>query len=490
LKIIILTRRRNEERPQAAMDEGASYLEVHTPTKSELATFQVLANLEFVNFSKPAPTSETLLGLLGDNTQQPLEGGGAEVHVVPDDELAPSPADDEVQVHAEDEQWGGEEKDDGGLQQVTYDDIPRVNVVVQEEEAVEEPQVFAAAAVEGAAFASAISGHEEPPLKAPKRKKMAARQSRSASGSGSIEPPAAPYAESTRAEVDAEKEALLSELHTLERQGQCKLVRPLAMSDSLEEIQFQYDRVQAEINASQMVEFAKSALKMGSGMLEMMLKKAGIKIVDGYHHNLCKDMSKFNRPLGRMYKKYWRRGGVSPESELAMLVFGSLAWTVVQNKLGSASAILGGGGDVPPPPPTSDAPSAPAARPMRPPQMSSLKVPATWSAASPPPPPPLQPDLASKMRDLEAREATFSARLQSMHALQSSLEAQAEALRAREQALEAQQSTSLDDDEGDEEELEPPQQAARRVTIQSAASTVTPKRSSIRKKATAELVID
>ena len=136
----------------------------------------------------------------------------------------------------------------------------------------------------------------------------------------------------TKSEIEAEKEALLSELNNMEKQG-IKLVRPLTMNDSLEEIQFQYDRMMSEQNAIQMIDIAKQGIKMGSGVVEMTLKKAGIQVVDGYHKNLCADMGKFNRPLGRLYKKYWRRGGMSPEMELGMIVFGSLAWTIVQNKM-------------------------------------------------------------------------------------------------------------------------------------------------------------
>ena len=70
------------------------------------------------------------------------------------------------------------------------------------------------------------------------------------------------------------------------------------------------------------------------------MKKFGINVVDGFSNNLCKDMSKFNKPLTKMYRKYWRRGTSSPEMELAMIVFGALAMTVMGNKglMGSKAA--------------------------------------------------------------------------------------------------------------------------------------------------------
>ena len=42
-----------------------------------------------------------------------------------------------------------------------------------------------------------------------------------------------------------------------------------------------------------------------------------------------------------MYRKYWRRGGITnPETELLMIVLGSLAMTVVQNK--NLTGMMGG----------------------------------------------------------------------------------------------------------------------------------------------------
>ena len=228
---------------------------MNTPTSSELATFEVLANRDFVNMNRPVPGGE------------------------PDDELGLDNFEEEFE-------------DD-------FSEPPQAEVRVETD--------------------------------APEARE--AREAREAPNIERPEPRPEPSKKyDTKSEIDAEKEALLSELNNMEKQG-IKLVRPLTMNDSLEEIQFQYDRMMSEQNAVQMIDIAKQGIKMGSGVVEMTLKKAGIQVVDGYHKNLCADMGKFNRPLGRLYKKYWRRGGMSPEMELGMIVFGSLAWTVVQNKM-------------------------------------------------------------------------------------------------------------------------------------------------------------
>jgi len=134
------------------------------------------------------------------------------------------------------------------------------------------------------------------------------------------------------ADVAIEKEALLYEIELLEKQGLIKLHRQLTMQNSLDEIQYQYDRANMIISTQQTVDWAKTGIKMGSSVLEAVLKRFGITLVDGFSNNLCKDMSKFNKPLTKMYRKYWRRGTSSPEMELAMIVFGALAMTIMGNK--------------------------------------------------------------------------------------------------------------------------------------------------------------
>lgn len=134
-------------------------------------------------------------------------------------------------------------------------------------------------------------------------------------------------------EIEYEKQALLEELQGLKNEGVYNPVKNLTLKDSLEEIQFQYDKVQSEISTSQGVQMVISGIKMGSSILETLLKKFGFSSVDGFSQNLCKDPSKFNRPVTKLYKRYWRKGNMSPEAELSMIILGSLAWTIVQNKM-------------------------------------------------------------------------------------------------------------------------------------------------------------
>jgi len=191
-------------------------------------------------------------------------------------------------------------------------------------------------------------------------------------------------------EILAEKEALLQDLLSYERPpNNMKLTRQWNVKEhTLDELQFEYDRIQSELNANQMVDMAKSGIKFGVGGIEMFLKQAGFNAVDGWYKNSCADMNKYNRPLIKLYKRYWRKTTMSPIMELGFLLFGGLAWTVAQNKMG-----LGGPSTTPPPAPT--VPSMPIPRAteyeparqgpppmMRPPSMTGLNKGPRWTSES------------------------------------------------------------------------------------------------------------
>ena len=137
-------------------------------------------------------------------------------------------------------------------------------------------------------------------------------------------------------EIKAEKEGILHELHTFSRPPHnIKMTREWNIDiHTLDELQYELDRINSELNANGIVDMAKSGIKFGVSGLEMFMKQQGMDSVDGWYANSCKDMSKFNRPLLRLYKKYWRNTNMSPMMELGYLLFGGLVWTVAENKMG------------------------------------------------------------------------------------------------------------------------------------------------------------
>jgi hypothetical protein len=186
-------------------------------------------------------------------------------------------------------------------------------------------------------------------------------------------------------EIKAEKEGILQELFTFSKPPHnIKMTREWDVNvHTLDELQYELDRINSEQSANGIVDMAKSGIKFGVSGLEMFLKNQGIDSVDGWYNNSCKDMSKFNRPLLRLYKKYWRNTNLSPTMELGYLLMGSLVWTVAQNKMGFNGK-----------PAQSEQPASEKSAPkMRPPSNSSFGGLPKWGSesapASVPSPPPV-----------------------------------------------------------------------------------------------------
>jgi len=271
---------------------------VRTPTKSELNTFKVLANLDFTNLQKAEP-NKNVLGDGGTKTEEATNffAEASEFRVV-EERRASLP-----HIEERRESLPRIEERRESLPRIDRESMPRID------------------------HESMPQGHNTE-SKRPDQWGGSDDYVRERSTSETRK------AAAKEAEVDVtiEKEALLYELEVMEKQGLIKLHRQLTMSNSLEEIQYQYDRSNMIVSSQQTVDWAKTGIKMGSSVLETVLKKLGLSVVDGFSNNLCKDMSKFNRPLTKMVRKYWRRGASSPEMELGMIVFGALAMTVMANK--------------------------------------------------------------------------------------------------------------------------------------------------------------
>jgi len=271
---------------------------VHTPTQSEFATFEILANREYTNMSRKKPKRKDL------NLR-----GSFPVDVVEEEQDEHA---DEEDLESEKEKAKEEEEE-------------------EEEEIAPPPQEEKQNERENENFQDSQSQPHSPPesptVEPPpiNVKNVAAKTAKKQ------------YLESVESERRDEKEGLLTELLSLAESGQCKLVRTLTMKDSLEEISFQYDRCQSEIEARRMVNLAKSSIDVGAGLIEMVAKNFGFPLLDGYHKSLCSDMNRFDRPLTKIYKKYWRRGSQKPEMELAMIVIGSFGWTVMSNMMKDGS---------------------------------------------------------------------------------------------------------------------------------------------------------
>ena len=163
--------------------------DVHTPTQSEFATFEILANRDYTNMSKRKPKSKDLR------------------HSFPVDVV-----EEESQSQHEDELNVKEEINEKRSVASSISIPTSIQPPIEQELESEPP-----------------SPQSAPP---PPPQPIYHNQNQNTETKK-------PYKDTIENEIRDEKEGLLTELLALGESGQCKLVRNLTMNDSLEEISFQ-----------------------------------------------------------------------------------------------------------------------------------------------------------------------------------------------------------------------------------------------------------
>jgi len=132
-------------------------------------------------------------------------------------------------------------------------------------------------------------------------------------------------------DVMLEKQGYLIELQKF-KSDNIKLTREYSMDDTLESIKFEYDGHNLNQDMLSKREFMKEAIKWiawgivgANGIIPQKLGFDGPLLkLHGWTDDMTSDMTKFNRPLERIYKQYWRRSNTSPVVDLGMLFFGSM----------------------------------------------------------------------------------------------------------------------------------------------------------------------
>lgn len=283
-------------------------ISVRTPTRSELNTFKVMANLDFTDLKKPEPHAINISSMRRDSLDSLGSKDSEDSRKSDHSDRSRQSRGSRNSRHSQQSRQSQAKSQMSGKSRVS-----QVSQVSKHEQRLYD---------QGPERRSSVDSLDDHREEAEEPKPVQHEDDKFVKQAK----------EEAEIDIRLEKEALLYELELLEKQGQVKLHRQLTMSDSLESIQYQYDRANMIISTQQTVEWAKTGIKMGSGILETLVKKFGLTIVDGFSNNLCKDMNKFNKPLTKLYRKYWRRGTSSPESELAMIVLGALAMTIMTNK--------------------------------------------------------------------------------------------------------------------------------------------------------------
>ena len=82
------------------------------------------------------------------------------------------------------------------------------------------------------------------------------------------------------------------------------------------------------------INMMRDGMRLACSGFEMINTQFGFLELDGWAAEVCSDMDKYDNALGRIYRKYWRRGTQnSPEMEIALGLVGSIGMYHFKNRL-------------------------------------------------------------------------------------------------------------------------------------------------------------
>uniref|UniRef100_A0A6C0C1Q1 Uncharacterized protein n=1 Tax=viral metagenome TaxID=1070528 RepID=A0A6C0C1Q1_9ZZZZ len=129
-----------------------------------------------------------------------------------------------------------------------------------------------------------------------------------------------------------EKQGYIIELSNMRQKG-VVLSREFTMNDSIQELEFEIQKQQNNTTTRQHVVFMRDMLKIGINGLEIANTRFGPFLsIDGWAESVTLDMNKYEPPLEKLYRRYFRRSQMSPIMELAWLLIGSMAAFHFKNK--------------------------------------------------------------------------------------------------------------------------------------------------------------
>lgn len=174
-------------------------------------------------------------------------------------------------------------------------------------------------------------------------------------------------------EVRREKQGYLLELQRLlTRNKNLRLSRTFTMADPLSDIRFEFETQTSNLEQSSYVSFMADATKIVFSLLETLNNKLGPLLpIKGWAQKTTEDMTRFERCLEKIYKRYFRRRSMSPILEFLWLILGSLGMYAFNEGVLKKSSVNGsnkGTGGTPgaPPAPNSGYGFNPRFTPSRP----------------------------------------------------------------------------------------------------------------------------
>lgn len=428
-----------------------------SPTTSELATFKMVANPKFVDLNKPRPSR------FGSSARPPFVSGFSRK---PLSVVSERSAEDDEDVGPGDSasNVGGSHDDDHEPELLFADHSHDHDHDRDHDHGTEKPEPTL---IERPVLFATPSAPPKPPSEIFKRPLYKTNVS-------SAE-------ENANEEVLAEKQSLLQDI--LEFNGRGFLSsKGYSMSDTLEEIQFEVDRLQQAEQIKSTVEMMKTGLRMGSRGFEAINKKLfKIDVLNGWSNEVVKDVRerKYDGVFARIYKKHWRKGASSPEMELLFLIIGSLVAHVAGRWIGGNinSAAKTSSNDPEPEPSDTNTPAETPKKPVSVPRVAgmpprAMKAPSVIlgpSVGSTPPSEPITPATPA---------GPSPAQIAAAKEIEAELERKRKELRDMEQAMQMRQSQFQTMQRQIQAQMEQMQQmgrmlAAERASI-AAAKTATP----------------
>ena len=151
-------------------------------------------------------------------------------------------------------------------------------------------------------------------------------------------------------DVILEKQSILLDLDRLKLRG-VRLTKEYNLNDNIDDMSFELKRHLAHQEEETTVSMMRDAMRIMCTGIELGNNKLGPFLeLDGWSAEVCSDINKYDSALSKLYRKHWRRGSSSPETEILMGMAGSLGLYHFKKKFsqgvdnGFASRGGGGGG--------------------------------------------------------------------------------------------------------------------------------------------------
>jgi hypothetical protein len=173
----------------------------------------------------------------------------------------------------------------------------------------------------------------------------AATRTDSSQAGAAPEPP--PPLSHTQAPPHSEEDDLLArrsallDLQRLELSG-IRLTKQWTLDDSRADLELEVRRHTLAMDEAANVNMMRDGMRLTVTGIEMINNRIGLMDLEGWSSEVCRDMTRFDSNLSRLYRKYWRRSAsTSPEWDICLALAGSMGFHHMKRTM--SKQMLGGG---------------------------------------------------------------------------------------------------------------------------------------------------